>query len=350
MKEPLFLFDSVALPPERDRLVILDQTQLPGREKFLELRTKEEIYEAITSLRVRGAPAIGIAAAYGLCVAMLDYRGHTPEDFYRKAERIIFYLESARPTAVNPSVTLGRLRGVILDAISSGVESSSEILDLLFDEADVIKQEDIERCRKVSEYGLSLIKPDWGILTHCNAGHLAVSRLGTALGPLYLALERNYGLRIYADETRPLLQGARLTAYELSKAGADVTLICDNMAALVMAKGLVDAVLVGCDRIAANGDVANKVGTSALSIIAAHCHIPFYVLGPSSSVDTASPDGDSIPIEERDGEEITELWFRERMAPEGIKVFNPAFDITRAEMISAIITEDGIFRYPYNFK
>ena len=211
-----------------------------------------------------------------------------------------------------------------------------------------IHQEDIEMCRAISEYGLSLLKDGDGVLTHCNAGPLATSRYGTALGPLFLGKERGMNLHVFADETRPLLQGARLTSYELQKAGIDVTLICDNMASIVMKNGWVQACFVGCDRIAANGDAANKIGTSGVAILARHYGIPFYVLGPTSTIDMDCPDGDHIPIELRSGDEIRSLWYEKPMAPEGVKCYNPAFDVTDHELITAIVTEKGICRPPFN--
>lgn len=214
---------------------------------------------------------------------------------------------------------------------------------LLRHEAAKIREEDAAACRQIGEHMLARLRPGMGILTHCNAGHLAVSELGTALAPIYLGQERGYGFRVYADETRPLLQGARLTAYELRKAGVDVTLICDNMAASLMRKGCIDAVIVGCDRVAANGDVANKIGTLGVAILAHHYGVPFYVLGPTSTIDMNCPTGDSIVIEERAAEEVTEMWYAHRMAPKGISVYNPAFDVTPHELITAIVTEKGVF-------
>ncbi len=350
MINELLNFESVRVNKERTLMIILDQTRLPNEEIFMELKSKEEIFDAIVSLKVRGAPALGIAAAYGLCVVMKEYIGHSLEDFYRKAERVRFFLESARPTAVNPAIALSRIMRIILNAMAFQKKSSSDVLEMMFDEADSIKNEEIECSVKIAEFGIELLKPGWGILTHCNAGYLAAAGLGTALSPLYLANQRGYDLRIYAGETRPLLQGARLTAYELHKSGADVTLICDNSAALLMERGLINAVFVGCDRVASNGDVANKIGTSAIAVLASYYKIPFYVLGPDSTIDRSISDGSSIIVEERDKGEITEMWYKQRMAPSGVKVFNPAFDITKAGLITAIVTESGIFRYPYDFK
>ena len=222
------------------------------------------------------------------------------------------------------------------------------ILERMEQEAHDLRNEDAASCRRIGEHALSLLRPGMGLLTHCNAGHLATSEYGTALAPIYLGQERGYGFRVFADETRPLLQGARLTAFELQHAGVDVTLICDNMASMVMHNGWVDAVVVGCDRIAANGDAANKIGTSGVAVLARHYGIPFYVLGPTSTIDMRCPSGDAITIEERPSEEITEMWYTERMAPAGVKTYNPAFDVTPADLITAIITEKGIARAPYN--
>ena len=210
-----------------------------------------------------------------------------------------------------------------------------------------IREEDVAVCRSIGEYGLTLLKPGDGVLTHCNAGQLATIKYGTATAPIYLAQEKGYGLRVFCDETRPLLQGARLTAYELHAAGVDVTLLCDNMAASLMKTGRVQAVFVGCDRVAANGDAANKIGTSVVATIAARYHVPFYVCAPTSTIDMSLASGDEIVIEQRKPEEVTEMWYKERMAPEGISVYNPAFDVTDHDLIAGIITEYGIARAPY---
>ena len=232
--------------------------------------------------------------------------------------------------------------------VTSHADQSVEaILDLLGKECRAIHEEDIAMCRAISEYGLSLIQDGDGVLTHCNAGPLATSKYGTALGPVLLGRERGVPLRVFADETRPLLQGARLTAWELRQVGVDVTLICDNMASMVMKNGWVQACFVGCDRVAANGDAANKIGTSGVAILARHYGVPFYVLGPTSTVDLDCPDGDHIPIEQRDGEELRSLWYREPMAPAGVKCYNPAFDVTDHSLITAIVTEKGICRPPF---
>lgn len=305
------------------KLFFLDQTALPNRIEYINPKTKEDYYYAIKTLQVRGAPAIGIFAGYAM--ALLD------EDKYELKK----YLDSARPTAVNLSWATSRM----LKAYENGKS--------LIDEAIAIHNEDIEMCKKISEYGLSLLKDGDGILTHCNAGALATSEYGTGLGPLLLGKEKGYTFHAYTDETRPLLQGARLTSFELEKAGIDVTLICDNMASLVMKQGKINAVLVGTDRIAANGDIANKIGTSGVAILAKHFNIPFYVLGPYSTIDYNCPTGDDIVIEEREPNEIKEMWYKEPMALKKTKCYNPAFDVTDNELITAIITDRGIIRAPF---
>lgn len=308
-----------------NRLYIIDQTLLPNEEKWVEIKSKEQAYDAIKRLMVRGAPAIGVFAGYSMALFSKD------NDIYDLKE----YLDSSRPTAVNLSWATQR----IVNAYEQGKN--------LIEEAAAIQAEDDEMCRKISEYGLSLLKDGDGIITHCNAGELAAGKYGTGLGPLILGKEKGYNFRVFTDETRPLLQGARLTSYELEKAGIDVTLMCDNMAGLVMKKGLVNAVLVGCDRVAANGDTANKIGTSSLAVLAKYYNVPFYVLGPYSTVDFNCKNGDEIVIEERDGEEIKEMYFEKPTALKETKCFNPAFDVTDSSLITAIITDKGIVYPPY---
>lgn len=338
---------TVRLNDDTSGVVILDQTQLPGKEVYISLSSAEEVWDAIYKLKVRGAPAIGIAAAYGIYICSKQIAAVSFDEFYKEFIRIKKYLASSRPTAVNLVAALDRMDKVVL---AHQAASIPDILQLLHAESEAIRTEDAAACRKIGENCLSLLQPGMGILTHCNAGHLAVSEYGTALAPIYLGEERGYGFKVFADETRPLLQGARLTAYELHKAGVDVTLICDNMASAVMKKGWVQAVVVGCDRIAANGDVANKIGTSGVAILARHYGIPFYVLGPTSTIDRACPDGDSIVIEERNPDEITDMWYASRMAPEGVKAYNPAFDVTPHHLITAIITEKGIAYPPFRME
>lgn len=335
---------TVRLRDDLNAVVILDQTRLPAEESYLELSSAEEIWDAIYKLKVRGAPAIGVAAAYGIYVCSRQIQAASFDEFYTEFHRIKEYLAGARPTAVNLVASLERMEKVVLDNVSATV---STLVELLHDEAITIREEDAAACRRIGEYALSLLRPGMGILTHCNAGHLAVSEYGTALAPVYLGEERGYGFKVFADETRPLLQGARLTAYELHRAGVDVTLICDNMASSVMQKGWVQAVVVGCDRVAMNGDVANKIGTSGVAVLARHYGIPFYVLGPTSTIDKQCPDGKSIIIEERAPEEVSEMWYTHRMAPDDIHIYNPAFDVTPHGLVTAIITEKGIAYPPF---
>ncbi|MDL2253945.1 S-methyl-5-thioribose-1-phosphate isomerase [Ruminococcaceae bacterium OttesenSCG-928-I18] len=336
--------DNVRLSKEGDSVVIIDQTKLPGKVETLSLQTEGELFEAIRELRVRGAPAIGIFAAYGLYVLARQIETDDYEVFLATLREHSRHLRSSRPTAVNLSWALGRMEELVL---SHPGLSPAAMLPLLEKECRAIQQEDISMCRSISEYGLSLLQPGDGILTHCNAGPLATSCYGTALGPLFLGAERGLPFHVFADETRPLLQGARLTAYELQNGGIDVTLICDNMAATVMKKGWVQACLVGCDRVAANGDVANKIGTSGVAILAKHYGIPFYVLGPSSTFDANCPSGQEIEIELRAPEEISKNYYARPMAPENVKCYNPAFDVTDHTLVTAIVTEKGIYRPPY---
>ena len=336
--------DNVRLGEDEKSVVIIDQTQLPNRAVYRTLRGLEEMYDAIRLLQVRGAPAIGICAAYSIYALARQWDITDPAAFAERFHAQKEYLNASRPTAVNLSWALGRMESVVSASAGKPV---AEVLDLLGAECRAIHREDIAMCRAISEYGLSLIKEGDGILTHCNAGPLATSRYGTALGPLFLGKERGMSFRVFSDETRPLLQGARLTSYELQKAGIDVTLICDNMASIVMKNGWVQACFVGCDRVAANGDAANKIGTSGVAILARHYGIPFYVLGPTSTIDLGCPDGDHIPIELRSPHEIREMWYSEPMALPEVKCYNPAFDVTDHTLISGIVTEKGVCRAPY---
>ena len=333
--------DTVAL--EGEELVIIDQTELPRRLKLLHLSERYEIFEAIKSLRVRGAPAIGVAAAIGLYIAA--HRRLTQEPDITSSAMLGHiaeerdYLASSRPTAVNLFWALDRMYA---RAASLADESPREITEGMRAEAIRIRDEDIASCRRIAENGLSLLKPGNGILTHCNAGQLAAVRYGTALAPIHLGAERGYDFRVYTDETRPLLQGMRLSAFELSEAGINTTVICDNMVGSVMKQGLIDAVIVGADRIAANGDTANKIGTSVVAILAKYYGIPFYVAAPRSTFDPNAATGDDIPVELRDADEIGGLYFREDLMPEHAKAYNPAFDITDHSLITAFITDEGI--------
>lgn len=338
------LAENVYLSEDGSKVFIIDQTLLPNVSKVIALQTAEEIYEAIFQLRVRGAPAIGICAGYGMFVLAQQIRTEDPQEFLTQFRKYKEYLNSSRPTAVNLSWALARMEGVVTANLSRPVE---EIVRLLGEEAVKIQQEDIQMCRAISEYGLSLIHDGDGILTHCNAGPLATSRYGTALGPLFLGKERGMSFRVFADETRPLLQGARLTSYELQKGGLDVTLICDNMASIVMKNGWINACFVGCDRVAANGDAANKIGTSGVAILAKYYGIPFYVLGPTSTIDLSCKTGDDIEIELRNPDEIRSKFYQEPMALPEVKCYNPAFDVTDHTLISGIVTEHGVCRAPY---
>jgi methylthioribose-1-phosphate isomerase len=299
-------------------LRLIDQTQLPGKLAFRDCRTAEEVWEAIKSLRVRGAPAIGIAAAYGVVIGV---RNGTP------LSEVTGYLRTSRPTAVNLFWALDRMKRV------GGA----------LDEARAIHEEDAAMCHAIGRAGAELIRDGTGVLTHCNTGGLATAEYGTALSVMFTAADQGRRFRVFADETRPLLQGARLTTWELRQAGIDVTLICDSMAAQVMKEGRVQLVIVGADRIAANGDAANKIGTYGVALLAKAHGIPFYVAAPSSTFDLDLPNGDGIPIEQRDPREVTH-GFGRQTAPDGIAVYNPAFDVTPARLIAGLITEKGIIQ------
>ena len=323
-------------------LRLLDQTRLPREVRFIECRTPREVWDAIRNMQVRGAPALGIAAAMGAYLGARESKAIDAPGLIGDLRRVAEYLEGARPTAVNLSWALRRM---VRTAEENAHLPVAELKRRLLDEALAIHDEDARMCRAIAEHGEPLLRNGEGILTHCNAGALATAEYGTALAPILLAHERGKHLHVYADETRPLLQGARLTAWELAQAGVQVTLITDNMAGLVMREGRVQRVIVGADRIAANGDTANKVGTYSLAVLA-HAHgIPFYVAAPSSTFDLSLPDGSGIPIEERSPDEIT-MWFGQRIAPDGISVYNPAFDVTPARYITAIITDRGIIESP----
>ncbi len=337
-------FEAVRFDDETGELCLIDQTLLPGEMRTIRLTEAAQVREAIYELRVRGAPAIGIAAAYGAYLGACRSRARDAAGVAGDFAAACALLRHARPTAVNLSWALGRMERRFQAAKD---RPHAELLGALRLEADAIRAEDEEVCRRIGENGLSLLERGWGLLTHCNAGALATARYGTALAPIYLGQEHGYGFRVFADETRPLLQGARLTAWELQAAGVDVTVICDNMASAVMSRHRVQAVLVGCDRVAANGDTANKIGTSGVAIIARHYGIPFYVHAPLSTIDPACPDGSAIPIEERPEAEVTEKWYARRMAPPGVRAYNPAFDVTPHDLISAIVTERGVIRPPF---
>lgn len=324
-------------------LYLLDQTRLPS-EVIIEKQTSvKQVWDSIKQLKVRGAPAIGIAAAYGLLVAVKGDRNQKTKNFIETVINQAEYLNSVRPTAVNLGWALKRM---ILKAESLSHLDSMSIYNGLEKEAIAIHEEDKLCCYNIGKNGAQLLKNGMGVLTHCNAGSLAVSQYGTALAPIYVAHAQGVNFEVYADETRPLLQGARLTTWELQQCGIDVTLICDNMAAHFMSKGKIQMVIVGTDRVASNGDVANKIGTLGVAILAKYYNIPFYVACPYSTIDLHTPSGESIPIEERDKREVTHF-AGYTVAPADISVGNPAFDITPHSLVSAFITEKGILYPPY---
>ena len=355
-KRSILDYETVELLDDQDAVQIIDQTKLPGKTELIQLKTAQEMWDAIYLLQVRGAPAIGVCAA--MSIYILTKAVQVTEDVPEKHdenfallkaefEKQKAYLDSSRPTAVNLSWALKRMEAVFLACGEKKEMTMAQIKERLREEAEEIKREDIEVCRRIGENGLTLVKPGDGVLTHCNAGKLAACKYGMATAPVYLGQERGYGLHVYADETRPLLQGGRLTAYELQSAGVDVTLQCDNMSGSLMREGKVQAVFVGCDRVAANGDTANKIGTSMVAIAAKYYGVPFYVCAPTSTIDMSLSDGSQIVIEQRKPEEVTEMWYQERMAPDGVKVYNPAFDVTDNGLIDGIVTEFGIARAPY---
>lgn len=322
---------------------ILDQTRLPGDVTYVDTTDIDEVWRAIKTLQVRGAPAIGVAAAMGLAAAAQNIERESAAGILEELFRLSDYLATSRPTAVNLFWALDRMKRV---AKEGSALSRADLLERLAAEAVAIRNEDAEMCRSIGRHGASLIEDGHTILTHCNAGALATSEYGTALAPIYTAAEQGKNVHVYADETRPLLQGARLTTWELMQAGIDVTLICDNMAAQVMKEGRIDAVFVGADRIAGNGDSANKIGTYGVALLARAHDVPFYVLAPTSTIDPAAPDGNAIPIEERQPDEIIR-GFGKLIAPPDVKVYSPAFDVTPAELIAGIICEKGIARPDY---
>lgn len=322
------------------KLIIIDQTLLPVEYREIEIQTLEEAYDAIKTLQVRGAPAIGVFAAYAILVYAMTL---DEEEFHVKFKKASKKLAESRPTAVNLFWALERMERTL---VRHKEEPLEEILNALEQEAVSIHQEDIDTCRRIGLHGAELLKDGQTILTHCNAGILATSKYGTALSPVYIAKEQGKEIKVYADETRPLLQGSRLTTFELMREGIDVTLIADNMAGLVMREGKIDAVIVGCDRVAANGDTANKIGTYSVAVLAKAHHIPFYIAGPKSTFDLGCGSGDEIPIEERDSREII-CGMGAQTAPMDVKVYNPAFDVTPHELIDGFITEEGILRPPF---
>lgn len=325
------------------KVKLIDQTKLPEELVYIHCSEVEKLWEAIKSLRVRGAPALGIAAGLGTVLGLQNSKATNYSDFRKELEKVTGYLATSRPTAVNLFWALERMKA---KAEENKEKSIPEIKELLLQEARKIIEENKRECRRIGNNGAQLIKNGDTILTHCNAGGLATADYGTALAVIFTAQKQGKKIKVYVDETRPLLQGARLTTWELMQEGIDVTLICDNMAAQVMKEGRVNCVLVGADRIAANGDTANKIGTYGLALLARAHNIPFYVAAPTSTFDLTLAGGDKIPIEERSEEEIT-CGFGRRTAPEGVKVYSPAFDVTPAHLITAIITERGIAKSPY---
>ncbi|HEX5103993.1 MAG TPA: S-methyl-5-thioribose-1-phosphate isomerase [Pirellulaceae bacterium] len=331
---------------ENGHLVLIDQTRLPTELVQRECRDVETVWEAITQLRVRGAPAIGIAAAYGVVLGLQEgaFRSaHAPYGneaaFYERLAEVTKYLAESRPTAVNLFWALDRMKAKA--AALRGTGSTVDIHRALSAEAQAIHAEDREICHAIGRFGAELLSDQAGVLTHCNAGGLATAEYGTALSVLFTCQDQGKKLHVFVDETRPLLQGARLTAWELAQRGIEATLICDNMAGQVMREGKVQAVIVGADRIAANGDTANKIGTYSVAVLAQAHGIPFYVAAPTTTFDLSIVSGDQIPIEQRAGQEITH-GFGRQTAPEGIGVYNPAFDVTPARLVKAIITERGV--------
>lgn len=345
MDKNILKHDTVSYDDDEKSLVIIDQTKLPGKVEFLHLTDIESIWEAINILRVRGAPAIGVSAAIGLYVVSERIETDDSEEFIKKVKEYKDYLITSRPTAVNLAWASNRMYDTISGKKNEEVKNLKSILKK---EALAIRDEDIEMCKSIASFGLSLLKDGSRILTHCNAGALATVRYGTALGPIHLGREKGMNFKVYADETRPLLQGARLSAFELVSDGVDTTLICDNMASQVMKNGWVDMIFVGADRIAANGDACNKIGTSSLAILAKYYKIPFYVLAPTSTIDMSIEKGEDIPIEERPDHEVSEMWYKDKMVVDGVKVYNPAFDVTDNKLISGIITEHGILKAPFD--
>lgn len=336
-----------ALPPtlawsggDDGTLQLLDQTLLPRRVETRTCKTAEDVWAAIRELCVRGAPAIGVAAAYGLCLGTRPFRERARKDFLTKVSEVSEYLESARPTAVNLAWALRRVRNV---AEASEADSAAQVWNAMLAEAHALAREDAEVCRQIGEVGAELIPEGGGVLTHCNAGALATVAYGTALSLMYAAHARGRKFRVYADETRPLLQGARLTAFELTAAGIDVTVLCDGAAASLMRSGQVQLVVVGADRIAANGDAANKIGTYGVALSARHHQIPFYVAAPRSTFDLSLMSGAAIPIEERPEAEVRSGFGEDLVAP-AARCYNPAFDVTPAELITGIVTEKGLIQ------
>jgi methylthioribose-1-phosphate isomerase len=324
----------------------LDQTRLPLEETYVLASTYEQVADVIVTMVVRGAPAIGVSAAYGVALGARKSQAATPEEFAPELERICARLASTRPTAVNLFWALDRMK-VLFGNLRESRVTMDEMRRRLLAEAHAMYDEDIAACKAMGAFGGQLLPEEGGVLTHCNAGALATCGYGTALGVIRAAVEQGKSIHVYADETRPFLQGARLTAWELMADGIPTTVICDNMAASLMRAGRIKAVVVGADRIAANGDTANKIGTYSVAILAKEHGIPFYVAAPWSTIDMATPTGDSIPIEERPAVEVTHHGGKQ-LTPNGVDICNPAFDVTPARLVTAIVTERGVLRAPYS--
>ena len=327
-----------------NKIRIIDQTKLPGRTEYLYINDLKALWQAIKELKVRGAPALGAAAALGSYIGIRHSRQNSFGSFMAELDKAIRYIGSSRPTARNLFWALERVR---VAAVANRHRDINYIKSVILQEALAIIEEDRASCRRIGDYGCRLISDGDTILTVCNAGILATIDYGTALGVIYRACEKRKDIKVYACETRPLLQGARLTTWELKKKGVDATLICDNMAAALMRAGKIDKVITGADRIAANGDSANKIGTYNLAVLCRHHNIPFYIAAPGSTFDQGIKSGGDIIIEERPAKEVTEMLFKKPVAATGVKVFNPAFDVTDHSLISAIITDKGIIRPPY---
>jgi methylthioribose-1-phosphate isomerase len=342
---PVDVIEAVGWSRDGDGVRIIDQRLLPGELVVRDLRTLEEVCDAIGTLAVRGAPAIGVAGALGLVAAVAPHRQEPIDRFRRRVVHVAERIRATRPTAVNLPWALGRM---VACAERSPASEATALLDVLRAEATAILDEDRAMCRRIGEHGAALIPDGARVLTHCNAGALATAGIGTALALLYVAAEAGRRIEVFVDETRPLLQGSRLTAWELTRAGIPVTVLADNMAPALMRSGAIDLCLVGADRIAANGDVANKTGTYGVAVAAHHHEIPMYVAAPESTIDPCTANGDAIVIEHRSGDELRGVG--RITAPPEARVYNPAFDVTPAELVTAIVTDRGVFRPPYEFR
>jgi methylthioribose-1-phosphate isomerase len=330
---------------EGDVVVMIDQRKLPAQEVYVRCKTAPEVARAIKTMVIRGAPAIGVAAAWGIAIGMRRSTATGTQKFAAEFQKICDLMAATRPTAVNLFWAIDRMKRCFGAAVQAG-QSVDQIKDRLDREAQMIHDEDVASCRAMGAFGADIVPAEARILTHCNAGALATAGYGTALGVIRGAIEQGKRVAVFADETRPFLQGARLTAWELVRDGIDTTIITDNMSAALMGQGKVDLVVVGADRIAANGDTANKIGTYGVAVLAREHHIPFYVAAPLSTIDLRTPDGSHIPIEERSPREVTHVG-GSQVAPLDAKIWNPAFDVTPHRFIAGIITERGIFRAPY---